>query len=250
MPSTCLVELTFTSNLRLFEQSVKDFYDCCSLSSPPQPSCCRTSGNGSRIYNETFYDSLVSEIVRRFKDHPALYGWYLNDEYHRAMVPLLARRFEQIVQLDGKHVTYSVTNLLNSPDLTIFENTSHIFGVDPYPWHNSSTADLSWEAENALALSSAVGSIPTRSIINLAQAFDWANRAKCAAGIIKFCNSSFPSDAALRAMAFLHPVLGSDGVMIYSYLGLYGCGYPLSVFDTSLLVCMCLVELMSRSRLL
>ena len=96
-------------------------------------------------------------------------------------------------------------------------------GVDPYPWHNSTTStNLTWQAQNADALEAAFGATPTRSTASLAQAFDWARHVKCASGFPAMCNSSFPSDGALRAMTFLHVVLGSRGVMMYSYLGLYG----------------------------
>ena len=82
--------------------SLKDYYDCCHLGPglKPQPDCCHG-------FSAKHYDELVAEIVRRFKTHKALWGWYLNDEYHPDMIPLVAARFDQVMRLDGRHVTYS-----------------------------------------------------------------------------------------------------------------------------------------------
>jgi hypothetical protein len=49
-------------------------------------------------------DQLVTSIVEAVRDHPALLGWYVNDEYKTDYLATLEKRARLLVALDPHHV--------------------------------------------------------------------------------------------------------------------------------------------------
>ena len=106
------------------------------------------------------YDSAVAAFVTKLREHSALLGWYVNDEFPPSRIPALEQRQKLLSELDPHHVTYSVEGSLGCHENTTaarrrclthqlkrFRNTSTLYGVDPYPWTNATggwtqTADL------------------------------------------------------------------------------------------------------------
>eukprot|EP01043_Picozoa_sp_COSAG02_P064119 COSAG02_NODE_9280_length_2268_cov_339.242047_4_plen_347_part_00 len=104
---------------------------------------------------------IVSTIVSAFKNHSALLGWYLNDEYKPDYIPQLEARYHNVSSLDPYHVSYSVEDTGKADTLKLYRNTSDLFGVDPYPWANATlTQDLHAEVEEINGLSAAFSMQP------------------------------------------------------------------------------------------
>ena len=77
---------------------------------------------------------IVTQIVTAARNHPALLGWYVNDEYKVYYLAMLEERARLLASLDPHHVLYSVEDTGNATRLREYRNTSTLFGVDPYPW--------------------------------------------------------------------------------------------------------------------
>jgi hypothetical protein len=96
-------------------------------------------------------DALVTKLVTAFRSHPALLGWYLNDEYKEDHLPDLLKRNALVTKLDPDHVTYSVEDTGNATRLALYKKTSALFGVDPYPWQNATlTHDIHKQADEII----------------------------------------------------------------------------------------------------
>jgi hypothetical protein len=183
------------------------------------------------------FEALTTKTVNKFKAHPALLGWYINDEAKPYAVPLLTKRNALVRMLDPNHVTYSVEDSGNTAELKLFRNTSCLFGVDPYPWTNASdTVDLHTEAEELDGLAAAFKSDPEIGLCTVSQAFDWG--ADCGDGKHpQHCGSTMPPYEVMRAMSMLQLLKGSGGIIQYAYYGLFGYPgplYPRRVVTTNL----------------
>jgi len=76
-------------------------------------------------------DTIAEAVVRAYRDHPAILGWYLNDELPRTLVPQLEGYYQRIRDADPNHPCYIV--LCNMTELGYFTDTTDVMGVDPYP---------------------------------------------------------------------------------------------------------------------
>jgi hypothetical protein len=168
-------------------------------------------------------------IVSGFKHHPALLGWYINDENGGAsptaeVIDMYATRNGAVLAADPNHVTTSVVNRWvctkchwpKDHYIGVYENTSLVIGADPYPWKNTSvTPDLSvetWELQDlTAAFGPAPGANPARASLCVAQFFDYGAFKPAAMGWTE------PPFAVKRAMTWLQPVLGCGGVLHYCY---------------------------------
>ena len=76
-------------------------------------------------------DKVMEAAVNTFKDHPALLGWYIGDEFPVARSKELARRRNRLNEVDPHHVSFAVSMYFN--ELYYFAGASDVGGVDPYP---------------------------------------------------------------------------------------------------------------------
>jgi hypothetical protein len=111
--------------------SVKDAYEA----APFWP--CRQAG---ACVPDTTGADLVREYVVALRDHPALLGWYLNDELPPAFVPQLRERLALLGDLDPDHPALQVlsldpaaTRVQQALALDAYYDSTDILGVDPYP---------------------------------------------------------------------------------------------------------------------
>lgn len=149
----------------------------------------------------------VADRVRRHKDHPALLGWYVNDEYGRAMRQRLDDRQKLIEDLDPDHPTWAV---ICDPDLAgEFADSYDVVGVDPYPVQGndkrpiSSCLDYHRRAADAM--------LGARPMWDVPQAFDWTwftpHRGP----------SRLPTFAEMRNMTWQSVAAGANGILFYSF---------------------------------
>ena len=155
------------------------------------------------------------------RDHPALLGYYINDEYKTDYLPVLEKRAQLLATLDPHHVLYSLENTGNTARLEEYRNTSTLFGVDPYPWFNASlTTSIHAETAEIDGLINAFAGDDGVATCTVAQIFSWGP-VDCQTDPDR-CEWPFPPYEVMRAMAFVQPVRGSGGVIQYAYYSLFG----------------------------
>lgn len=76
-------------------------------------------------------EKAVRERVRKFRDHPALLAWYLNDELPQSFMGQLEAHQGWVAEEDPDHPTWVV--LYQYRDVAAYLNTFDVIGTDPYP---------------------------------------------------------------------------------------------------------------------
>jgi hypothetical protein len=168
--------------------------------------------SGTRWYPKqigpwTTVPEMVTGIVDRFKGHPALLAWYLNDELPVSFLPQLTERYETVRKLDPDHPTWIV--LYQVGELEQYLPTFDVLGTDPYP---IPSAPIRRAADWTIRTVEAVND--RRAVWMVPQAHNWSvyNRnEKPVRG---------PTYEEMRAMAFLCIVHGAKGLVFYSFFDL------------------------------
>lgn len=148
-------------------------------------------------------EAIVRGIVSSFRDHPALLGWYLNDELPPSMRDRLEARYRLVRELDPRHPTWAV--LYQVDELFGYLDTADVLGTDPYPIPSKPVTTVSDWARKTDAVSGG-----HRPVWMVPQAFDWSHYHKDRPG-------RFPTIAELRVMTYLCLIHGADGLIYYCY---------------------------------
>ena len=154
-------------------------------------------------------DKMLSAVVNAVKDHPALLGWYTNDEIRATLVPYLEGRYKMLRQLDPDHPTWIVMNKMDQ--IHYFLGTTDVLGVDPYPLIAGDrrparvklVADWARRARQASDGHGATWVVP--------QLFNY--------GVYypeKLKDSRAPTEQEMRAMCFLALIEGTSALVGYS----------------------------------
>lgn len=153
-------------------------------------------------------EAMVRGIVTAFRDHPAILGWYLNDELPLEMRDRLEARNTLVQQLDPNHPTWAV--LYQVGELFGYLGTADVLGTDPYPIpQRPVTMAGDWTRET---VGVAAGLRPAWQV---PQAFDW----QC-------YNQDRPDEYRaptldeVRVMTYLCLIHGANGLIYYSYFDL------------------------------
>ncbi|MGA1873978.1 MAG: hypothetical protein ACMUIA_00025 [bacterium] len=147
--------------------------------------------------DDTEAEARIGEIVGTLKDHPAILGWYLNDEIGLAHFQQLSRYYRVVRAEDPNHPTWSV--LYQLQDLERMATTTDILGVDPYP-------------------------VPHTPIVYVAEAAEAAveagRRSRPFWIVIQTHGSSPPTREQIRGMTYLGLIHRASGLFYYSYFDL------------------------------
>lgn len=149
-------------------------------------------------------DQAVDGIVRTFRDHPAVWGWYLNDERPPWMRPELRARYLQVRALDPEHPTWSVIAHIDA--IGEYVDTCDLLGSDPYPLPNKPlTMVAEWTRKTAQAA-------PERPVLMVPQLHDKS---------LYYGGEHRPPTAQeARLMTYLALIEGADGLIFYSLFDL------------------------------
>ena len=90
---------------------------------------------------------IADAVVDAYKEHPAVLGWYLNDELPAELEPRMEEYYHRVASADPNHPCFIV--LCNMPEVKHFPATTDIMGVDPYPTPKSPLTLVSDQAEVA-----------------------------------------------------------------------------------------------------
>ncbi len=152
----------------------------------------------------------VTDRVERFKNHPALLAWYLNDELPLTMLPRLAARRDLMEKLDPGHPGWAVLYQYNS--IREYMPSFDVVGTDPYPIPDKPAATATEWTRKTMK-----GTLGCKPAWQVPQAFNWAAyretpeaKAKCRA----------PTEAELRSMCWQCIANGANGLILYSFFDL------------------------------
>lgn len=153
----------------------------------------------------------VSARVAALKDHPALLGWYTQDEVGPGMAHQVTVRDRLIRRLDPDHPTMGC---FCRPDSAIeYMDTSDVLSTDPYPLTGKDRPIAKVAAETGSVRDAFFGMRPLWQIV---QAFDWSYYNKD-----KSCMYHPDGDEILN-MCLQSVAAGANGVILYSYSSLGG----------------------------
>jgi hypothetical protein len=154
-------------------------------------------------------ERLVRETVRRFRDHPALLAWYLDDEPASEMVPRVDDHQRWVHEEDPNHPTYLVHWKL--PAIGEFAHTADVLGTDPYPVPKR---QLRMAYDHTRATVAEV--LGVKPVWQVPQAFNWASYRVGEADEYRS-----PTLAEMRSMAWQCIVGGAKGLLFYSWFDLW-----------------------------
>jgi hypothetical protein len=160
-------------------------------------------------------------VIAKWKDHPAMMAWYLNDERPKEMVPHLRRFYEVFRDQDPDHpcfIVHFVTSIF-----PFYAHTCDIFSADPYPIPSSPVtmaAEWTQAAAEAMDAQGAVWTVP--------QAFAWyqmwepedpslgTSRARTPTAN-ELRRGRAPTYEESRCMTWLSLVHGAKGLIYWAY---------------------------------
>jgi hypothetical protein len=154
-------------------------------------------------------DAAVRAIVGRFRSHPAVLAWYLNDELPATMRDTLETRYRLVRHIDPDHPTWAV--LYQVDELADYRHTCDVLGTSPYPIPDkpvTMAADWARKTRDATGGACAFWQVP--------QVFDWANYHKNEDP----ARHRPPTYDEMRVMTYLALVNGAKGLIYYSFYDL------------------------------
>jgi len=177
--------------------SVKDFY----AGSKYHPSFIKTEADEKpNILNR----------IERFRDHPALLAWYLNDELPQSFMPRLEAHQRWVAEADPNHPTWVV--LYQFREVAAYINTFDVIGTDPYPIGRAPASEAAmWTAETRRQVDAA------RPIWQVPQLHNWINYRKDDG---KSDDYRTPTYDEMRSMAWQCLCEGATGLVFYSWFDL------------------------------
>jgi hypothetical protein len=150
-------------------------------------------------------DAIVRGVVGAFKEHPALLGWYLNDELPLSMRNRLDARQRLVRQLDPNHPTWAV--LYQVDEFYGYLNSADVLGADPYPVNKRPVTMAADWTRKCTAVSDG-----HRPLWMVPQAFDWGSYHKEQAA-----KSRPPTLDEELVMTYLCLINGAHGLIYYCY---------------------------------
>jgi hypothetical protein len=147
---------------------------------------------------------------KAFRDHPALLGWYLNDELPPTYLPRLTLHQQWAEEDDPHHPTWIV--LCHPNEVGEYLNSFDAIGTDPYPIGRSPASNV------AKATAETFKQVQkTRAMWQVPQVFNWAVYEKDEEAKKKLRT---PTIEEIRSMTWQCIAEGATGIVFYSWFDL------------------------------
>ena len=156
----------------------------------------------TQLCEEENYKNVVAKI-NEFKNHPALFAWYINDEIPEKFNKYLRNITLAIHELDPNHPSATVICYVN--EIKTFINTTDLLSLDKYPLNQSPIRTV-FEQESQ-AFNDLLYSRPSWPVI---QIYDQKQHKK-------ELESYPPSLQEMINMSWQAFISGAKGIMYYSY---------------------------------
>ena len=148
------------------------------------------------IVDDATAEEKTREHVALVKDHPALLGWYTNDETGPEHAEALTERYQLLKELDPDHPVWIVVSQYDR--MPAYMPTFDICGTDPYPSGASSYPKV--YDYPARQMADTFGIRPLIEAVPITQK-----------------DSFLPTAGDIRSMTWLALCAGAEGVCYYSY---------------------------------
>jgi len=159
------------------------------------------------VKTEADEETAVRSCVRRFRDHPALLAWYLNDELPETYLPRLESHYRWAKEEDPDHPAWAV--LCQVEEVGRYIHTFDVIGTDPYPIDRESPSLAArWTAETLRQVEGA------RPLWQVVQAF---NRGNYIEVDHDDPSARTPSFEEMYSMAWQCICEGATGLFFYSF---------------------------------
>lgn len=152
----------------------------------------------------------VDDHVKKFKDHPAILGWYINDELGPEWLDKLRVRYDHVRAIDPDHPAFMV--LYQIGRIREYAGTFDVMGTDPYPVAGKRPEPMSMVADWTFRTRRDVFG---KAVWEAPQIFDWS-----AYQVFKGVKHRAPTEAEIKNMVWQCVVAGANGVCTYNYNGL------------------------------
>jgi len=159
------------------------------------------------LKSEEDAEARVRQVIERFRSHPSVLAWYLNDELPPTWRDRLEDRYRLVRRLDPDHPTWAV--LYQVDQLAEYRHTCDVLGTDPYP---VARAPVTMAGEWARKTREA--SLGTDAFWQVPQAFAWctARQDRDPAG-----DGRPPTYPELRCMTYQALAEGAKGLIYYAF---------------------------------
>jgi hypothetical protein len=144
----------------------------------------------------------IESFVKQFRDHPALLGWYLNDELGLDLLDRLTAHQRIVEELDPNHPTWVVLYQFNQ--VRDYTPTFDAVGTDPYPIPNPPQMAGAWARTTREEVAG------SRPVWMVPQIMSW----KC---YDPKGNGRTPTFDEMRSMAWQCICEGATGLCFYSF---------------------------------
>ena len=209
-------------------QSIKEVLDYCSKKDLKVIFSAKDIGSKNRWGVNKWYGAvgqkeIVRKLTQEFKDHPALFAWYLNDEQPLSEIQRLTQMRQQFNKLDPEHPTYGLDYKAES--YPMFGPTADIFGGSDYSIRKktgNTQVRNEYEMKQFEKMQLPIWVAP--QMMNMG-AFYGKDKNDCAK------KARNPSEAEMRSMVMLHIIYGAKGFIFYHYNYLKSWKLPKDNFE-------------------
>ena len=170
---------------------------------------CAARGLKAFANIKSFRNGDVKKRIKQIGNHPALLAWYVNDEAPLADLESYVSLYRALREADPQHPAWAVMDRLD--DLRDFLPTCDIMGLDPYPVAQKPIGMVAERIRDGRA--SLFGTMPVWMV---PQAFDWTWYRPHLRG-----KERPPTLEELRSMTWQAIAEGANGVVFYSFHGLF-----------------------------
>ena len=154
----------------------------------------------------------LRSTVEDLRDHPALLGWYMNDEIPLVHIDELTECYRMVRDLDAMHPTMTMLYLM--PEMRGFLPSFDIGGTDPYPHSEMNN----WRKAYDWPVKQIESMYASRPIIQAVLAFDPAAYRKGSREDLM--KTSQTTQAQMRNLTWQALVSGAHGLLYYSFFDL------------------------------
>jgi hypothetical protein len=154
----------------------------------------------------------LRSVVEDLRDHPALLGWYMNDEISLVHIDELTQCYNLVRELDPMHPTMTMLYLM--PEMRGYLPSFDIGGTDPYPHDDMKQ----WRKAYDWPVKQVESVYASRPIIQAVLAFDPS--AYGSAPREEQLKTQQTTETQMRNLSWQALAAGANGLLYYSYFDL------------------------------